>query len=124
QPGAATASSLGLAQAVAGFPCISRSGATIRTAILMGIERASAARFSFLMSIPVIAGARVLAIPDLAPSLERGDINGAGLALAFLTSLASGIAAIYLLLWMLRKARLLAFSIYCLALGALALALG
>ena len=118
------ATAIGIAQGISAFPGISRSGATIGAGILMNMERQDAARFSFILSIPVIFGAGILTIPDLAPALASGKANGPGLAIAFIASLVSGIAAIYLLLWLLRKARLLYFSAYCALLGIVALVVG
>jgi undecaprenyl-diphosphatase len=114
---------IGLAQAAAALPGISRSGATIGEGILLGMERQAAARFSFLLSIPVIAGASVLVLPDI-PAAAAGGLNIAGLVAAFITAMVSGIAAIYIVLWALKRASLFWFALYCACLGSIALSLG
>jgi undecaprenyl-diphosphatase len=122
--GWARAAAVGLAQAVAAVPGISRSGATIGTAVQLGIPREQAARFSFILSLPVILGAGVLTLGDVPQAVASGGLNPLGLALAFIAALVSGIAAIYLVLWLLRRARLVYFGVYCFVLGTVALALG
>ncbi len=106
------------------LPGISRSGATIGLLIQTGQGRREAARFSFLLSVPVILGAGLLSIADLADGLAQGHINGPGLAVAFVAALLFGIAAIHLVLAALHRARLSLFSLYCIALGAVAVATG
>lgn len=110
---------IGLAQAVALMPGISRSGATICAALLLGVSRNAAARFSFFLAIIAIAGATVLEGSDALASGVR-DIGPTllGLAVAF----ASGLAALYLLIGILRRGSLGLFAYYCWALGAIVLA--
>jgi undecaprenyl-diphosphatase len=114
----------GLAQGVAGLPGISRSGATIGTALLCGVPREDAARFSFLLSLPIILGAGLFEVLKARETLVAPGTNLLGLGLAFLVALGTGIGAIYLLLWMLKRARLLWFAAYCVALGVVALIVG
>jgi undecaprenyl-diphosphatase len=123
-PGWLGAVMIGLAQAIAGLPGISRSGATIGAAVQAGLERQAAARFSFLLSVPVIAGAAVLVAPEVVAVYREGALNIAGLAVAMLASLLSGVAAIYIVLWALKRARLAWFGLYCLLLGGFALYFG
>ena len=88
---------IGLAQAVALLPGVSRSGATISTGMFTGLTRRAAADFSFLMSAPVIVGAGLLEAPKLRHAAEQGVSTGvllAGMIVAFL----SGLAAITILL--------------------------
>jgi undecaprenyl-diphosphatase len=115
---------LGAAQGIAALDGISRSGATIATAILLGEERSAAARFSFLMSVPVILGAGLVDFMDEGFGAGTAGISQPGLVLGSAAALLAGVVAIYLLLWLLRKARLLWFSAYCLVLGVLALLIG
>lgn len=114
----------GLAQAIAAIPGISRSGATIGTLIQLGSPREEAARFSFLMSIPVILGAGIISAKDIGGAIASGGIDPVGLAVAFVLALLSGIAAIHLVLKLLKQARLSMFALYCALLGTLALATG
>lgn len=106
---------IGIAQGLAITPGISRSGATISAALFMGIGRETAARFSFLLSIPSIVGAMIL-------KFEPGGagVPAASLALGFATSLVVGYACLVLLVAIVKKGRLPWFSYYCFAVGALA----
>ncbi len=108
---------VGLAQAVALLPGASRSGLTISAGILRGVSPQEAARFSFLLSLPALLGAGLLALLEAPPPLAPGEAEG--LALAGLMALISGLAAIHLLLRLLR--RLPWFALYCLVLGLLIL---
>lgn len=107
---------VGFAQAFAIIPGISRSGSTITTALLLRMDRESAARFSFLLSIPVIAGATVLKVNDLlvSPPETSMVIN---LVAGTFFSYVSGVVAIKFLLAVIRKGRLDRFAVYCYAIG-------
>lgn len=111
---------VGVAQAVATCPGISRSGMTISTGCLMGFERGFAVRFSFLMSIPAILGANLLALKD---ALEAGIVGKdvpvylAGVLVAAVT----GYACIRLLRFIAQKGRFGVFAYYCWVVGALVL---
>ncbi|MGE5552744.1 MAG: undecaprenyl-diphosphate phosphatase [Betaproteobacteria bacterium] len=106
---------VGVGQAVAIIPGISRSGTTIATGLAVGLERETAARFSFLLSLPVILGAAALQLRHL-PTGSLKDL--APLVAGFLTAFLSGLAAIRLLLGTVRCNRLSIFSWYVWALGA------
>jgi len=101
----------GLAQAVAILPGISRSGSTISAMTASGMSQTDAARFSFLMSIPAVAGAGLLEARGIA-SLAPADIPVvlAGFAVSFL----AGYASLSLLIGMLGRNRLWVFGVYCL----------
>jgi len=107
---------IGLGQSVALFPGISRSGATIAAAMSRHIDRAAAARFSFLMSVPVIFGAGLLPLKDL---LEAGMLGAhlPALAVGFVTAAVSGYVCIWGLLAFLRRRPLYVFAAYCLLFG-------
>jgi undecaprenyl-diphosphatase len=109
---------MGLAQAVAVLPGISRSGCTLTTARLLGVRPAEAARFSFLMVVPPILGMMLLETKDLleAPS-QALAIGTTPLILGFLTSFLIGIVACRFLLVLVRKQQLYVFGYYCLAIG-------
>jgi undecaprenyl-diphosphatase len=107
---------IGIAQAVAIFPGVSRSGSTIAVALLRGIEPLHAARFSFLMSIPAILGAAALeggAFLETTPSSEGLMLLGWGLLVAALV----GWAALRVLIAFLNRGAFAWFSAYCAALG-------
>lgn len=99
---------VGMAQAVAIFPGVSRSGATISAGVLAGIERGAAARFSFLLSIPAIGGAAVMECFDA--SIEASDLTV--LAAGFLGAVVTGWLALKLLLWLVHGGRLWFFAFY------------
>jgi undecaprenyl-diphosphatase len=111
-----------VAQALALFPGVSRSGATIAAGISGGIEPTRATRFSFLLSIPALVGAAVLNLWDV---VSNGGWDGAwgGLALGTVVSFLVGIAGIRALLAIVRRSRLWVFSIYCGCIGLAALIL-
>jgi undecaprenyl-diphosphatase len=109
---------IGIAQAFALIPGVSRSGSTITGALTRGLDRDAAARFSFLLGIPVIAGGGLLSLLDLA---ESGDDVGAELLIGVIVAALVGYLAIAVLLKILRAAGLVPFGIYCVAFGAFAL---
>ncbi|MGI8773468.1 MAG: undecaprenyl-diphosphate phosphatase [Actinomycetota bacterium] len=103
------AGAIGVAQALAIFPGISRSGSTIGTGLALGLSRDDAARFAFLLAIPALAGAAVVKIPDLgATSLTLG----AGIA-GFISSAVASYAAITGLIRYLKSNTLYPFAVYC-----------
>lgn len=111
----------GVAQGLAIAPGLSRSGATISAGRLLGLRRDEAARFSFLLATPAIAGAGALQLVKLA----RADmlLPSAGILLiGFVTALVSGYVVIRWLLRYLQQHSLLPFAIYCWSLGLICLA--
>ena len=113
---------VGIGQAVALCPGISRSGMTITTGCFAGFERKFAVRFAFLLSIPAVIGANILSLKD---AIDAG-IDWASVP-AYLVGVAvaavSGYACIRLLRYIADKGRFGAFAYYCWAVGALTLAL-
>ena len=108
---------VGLAQAAALVPGVSRSGATITVGLFLGLRREEAARFSFLMSVPIIAGAGSLKLSEMVSeglSLSEAVMFGAG----FVSSAMVGYLAIRFLLGFLTTHSLLAFAYYRFALAA------
>lgn len=115
---------IGLAQALAVLPGVSRSGSTISTACLLGWDRKEAARFSFLISIPAIMGGTVLEmIQILKGDLPPADVSLAGYFLGFAAAFGFGYVALLYLLRLLQKGSLKGFAWYCIALGTLTLAM-
>lgn len=110
---------VGIAQAIAILPGISRSGATISTSVLLGIDKNKAARFSFLMVIPLILGKIAKDILDGALSYETEGIGF--LAAGFIAAFISGIIACTWMIQLVRKSKLAYFSIYCLIVGIIAI---
>ena len=111
---------IGIAQAIAIIPAISRSGSTIATGMFLGVSKEKAAEYSFLLSIPAIGGAAVLELPEflkLAPASATLAIYLAGT----LISAVVGYLSIAFLISVVRKGKFFYFGLYCIALGILGL---
>ncbi len=113
---------IGCAQAAAIIPGISRSGATIGTAMLLGVSSEKAARFSFLLAIPAIAGAGLLTALDV-ESVSMQGLSLPVILTAFLSSFLVGWASLRWLLQLISKGKFHWFGIYCLSIGLLTLLL-
>ena len=113
---------VGLGQAIATMPGISRSGMTIATGCVMGFERKFAVRFSFLLSIPAVLGANILSLKD---ALDAGIIwaEVPMYVVGVVTAAVVGYACIRLLRLVAEKGRFGAFAYYCWAVGLLTLLL-
>lgn len=107
---------IGLFQMLALLPGISRSGSTITAGIWRGLDRATAARYSFLLGVPAILGAGLLALADI---LGSGDLaaNWPVYLATFTAAAITGYACIYFLLAWLRRHSLYIFAAYCALLG-------
>ena len=106
---------IGLAQAAALLPGVSRSGSTMSAGLAMGLRRDVAARFSFLLAIPAIAGANVLELPEvLKDGIGRPELVG------FAAALVTGYACVALLIRYLRRFTYLPFAGYCAVFAVLA----
>lgn len=116
--GYACALGIGLAQVFAMLPGISRSGMTVAAGLFAGLTREEAAKFSFLLSIPVILGATVLELKDIS-SAGLGGISPTSLVLAVCAAFVSGYLAIKVLLKVLQSGNLRIFSYYCWIIGVL-----
>ncbi len=110
---------VGVSQAIAILPGISRSGATISTSVLLGVDKTKAARFSFLMVVPLILGKMGKDILSGELSLESENIfaMGAGFIAAFI----AGLAACTWMIQIVKKSKLSYFAIYCLLVGLIAI---
>jgi len=104
---------IGLFQALALIPGISRSGSTIAAGLLVGFRREAAATFSFFIAIPAILGAAVLTVADLNNSPLNADSSAGVLLVAMLTAFAIGWVALRLLLNFVSQGKLHWFAIYC-----------
>lgn len=102
---------IGIAQAIAILPGISRSGATIATSVLLGIDKESAAKFSFLMVVPLILGKIFKDILDGA--LLVHEINFLNLLVGFLAAFSTGLLACKWMIKLVKRSQLKYFSIYC-----------
>lgn len=110
---------IGVIQAIAILPGISRSGATIALAILLKIDRDKAARFSFLMVIPLILGSMAKSILDGDLSQESTDFLP--LLIGFISAFITGIFACRWMITLVKKSQLKYFSFYCIAVGIIAI---
>ena len=114
---------IGLAQAVSIFPGISRSGSTISAGLMRDLDRQSAARFSFLLSIPVMIGAGALSLADLA-ALPSGASFAPAVLIGFISAAVVGYASIRWMLSFVTRHALSVFGAYCAIVGLLGLGLG
>ncbi len=112
---------IGIAQAVAVLPGISRSGSTIATALILGVERSKAARFSFLMVLIPILGASLLELMDYAENPSAHSINTLSLILGFLAAFVSGFIACKWMVKIVKNGKLTYFAIYCFIVGLIAI---
>jgi undecaprenyl-diphosphatase len=110
---------VGIAQGIALLPGISRSGSTMSAGMYLGWKKVDAVKFSFLLSIPAILGAAVLELKDAPLS----GVNPAGIVPGMVFAFLTGLASIYILIGIVRKAKLHYFAYYCWAAGAVVLAL-
>jgi len=113
---------IGVSQAIAILPGISRSGATISTSVLLGVDKTKAARFSFLMVVPLIIGkmAKDIIGGELQFQSEHTLAMGAGFIAAFI----AGLAACTWMIQLVKKSKLSYFAIYCFIIGCIAIGFG
>lgn len=115
---------IGVVQAIAILPGISRSGSTIAGSVLLNINREKAARFSFLMVLPVIMGAMLMEVKDIldTPSYEQAALNvNLNMVVGFLAAFISGYAACRWMISIVKRSKLTYFAIYCWVVGLLGL---
>ena len=110
---------IGIAQAIAILPGISRSGATISTSVILGIDREKAARFSFLMVVPLIFG-------KMAKDILSGEMGSESAAIipliaGFVAAFITGLIACKWMISLVKKSQLKYFSYYCFTIGILAI---
>jgi undecaprenyl-diphosphatase len=110
---------IGISQAIAMLPGISRSGATISTSVLLGIDRTKAARFSFLMVVPLIFG-------KIGKDVLSGDLNFQSseiisISAGFIAAFLAGLLACKWMISLVKKSKLSYFSFYCAVVGIIAI---
>jgi len=110
---------IGISQAIAMLPGISRSGATISTSVLLGNDKTKAARFSFLMVVPLIFG-------KIAKDIMSGDLtydssNFTALSIGFVAAFVAGLFACTWMIALVKKSKLSYFAIYCVVVGLIAI---
>jgi undecaprenyl-diphosphatase len=114
---------VGLAQALALVPGVSRSGATITAGLFMGLDRPTAARFSFLLSVPAVVLSGLFELAGILSGSEKQDVSTAKLAIATFLAFVTGYLAIAWLLRFLTSHSTIVFVVYRVVLGVLVLVL-
>lgn len=115
---------IGLSQACAVLPGLSRSGTTISTGLLLGVKKSDVAQFSFLMVLVPILGEAFLELVGGGFSMEASGISPLALGLGFVSAFVSGFIACNWMIRLVRNSRLVYFSIYCMIIGAIAVVCG
>ena len=110
---------IGFSQAIAMLPGISRSGATISTSVLLGNDKTKAARFSFLMVVPLIFGK--IAKDILSGELTYNSQNFTILSIGFIAAFVSGLFACTWMIALVKKSKLKYFAYYCVIIGLIAI---
>lgn len=110
---------IGVSQAIAMLPGISRSGATISTSVLLGNDKTKAARFSFLMVVPLIFGK--IAKDLLSGDLMQSSTDFSILAIGFVAAFIAGLFACTWMISLVKKSKLSWFAIYCFVVGLVAI---
>ena len=110
---------IGIIQAIAILPGISRSGATIALGVILGIDKSKAARFSFLMVIPLIFGSMAKSILEI--DSQVSEISILSLSLGFIAAFITGILACKWMIEWVKNSTLWYFSVYCLVAGTVAI---
>ena len=111
-----------MAQAIAILPGISRSGATISTSVLLGIDREKAARFSFLMVVPLILGKMAKDVLD--GKFQLTEELAMPLLAGFVAAFFTGLVACLWMIQLVKQSKLSWFAVYCFLVGAIAFAFG
>ncbi len=111
---------IGVAQAIAILPGISRSGATIATSVILGVDRSKAARFSFLMVVPLIFGK--IAKDLLDGEFSSDSVNFVELSIGFIAAFFTGMFACQLMIQLVKRSELKYFSYYCFLVASIAIA--
>jgi undecaprenyl-diphosphatase len=108
---------IGISQAIAILPGISRSGATISTAVILGIDKEKAARFSFLMVVPLIFGK--MAKDVLSGDIQYESVTFLPLLIGFIFAFITGLLACKWMIQLVKNSQLKYFAYYCFAIGSI-----
>lgn len=113
---------VGIAQAIATLPGVSRSGATIATGLITGLTRENAARFSFLMVVPLIFGVMAKKGLDIfSGKAVVGEVAALPIIIGFIAAFISGWIACKWMINIVKRAKLTYFAVYCLAVGSISI---
>ena len=113
---------IGVAQAIAVLPGLSRSGATISTGMMLGVKKEEIAKFSFLMVLVPVLGEAFLELVSGDFAVTTSGLSGTSLALGFISAFVSGLFACKVMINLVKKAKLTGFAIYCAIIGVICLA--
>lgn len=114
---------IGISQMIAILPGISRSGSTISTSVLLGIDREKAARFSFLMVVPLIFGKMGKDVLEMTKTPDAlGEINILAIIIGFIAAFITGLLACKWMIALVKRSKLSYFAFYCFIIGGLAIA--
>lgn len=111
---------MGIGQAIAIIPGISRSGTTVAAGVWQKVDRETAFRFSFLLAIPALAGAGVLQLKD-STAADWAALPLLPVAIGCITALIAALLSLFVFHWVIKKARLEWFGWYCIAIGVVAI---
>lgn len=109
---------VGLGQTIAIIPGISRSGSTLIAALWIGLDRATAVRYSFFLAVPIILGSSILALDEVSADVFA-SIGTASLIVAFITTFVFSLLGIKWLIEFLKRSKLIYFAAYCFVLAIL-----
>lgn len=112
---------IGIAQAIAVIPGISRSGSTIATGLLLKNDREEVARFSFLMVLLPIIGAAILDLQKWSGGTQPGSVPASALIIGFVSAYISGYLACSWMISIVKKGKLIWFAVYCALIGIIAI---
>ena len=118
---------IGIGQAIAVMPGLSRSGTTIATGLLLGNKKENLAQFSFLMVIPPVLGEALLDVIDISQqgfSAAMDGISAGAIIIGFIAAFITGCLACKWMINIVKKGKLIWFAIYCVIIGILAICLG
>ena len=113
---------MGVAQSIATLPGISRSGSTVATGLLMGLDRSYAVTFSFIMGVPAVLGANILELSDAIS--EPFPLSMTVVLVGVLSAVLFGLLAIKMVQWLIHTDKYKYFGYYTLALGAIVILIG
>ena len=112
---------IGIAQAVAVLPGLSRSGSTISTGMLLGVRKDEIARFSFLMVLIPVLGEAFLELVSGEFTSKASEISPLSLGLGFISAFLSGLFACKVMISLVKRAKLTPFAVYCAVIGIICL---
>jgi len=115
---------IGLAQAVATLPGLSRSGSTISTGLMLGTDKKEVARFSFLMVLVPVIGANLVELMDIQAGAIASGPGVANLVIGFLAAFLSGLLACSWMINLVKKGKLIWFAVYCVIIGVTSIVFG